>query len=141
MDYVKTAIKRGLIGIPFGVFINFTFIIVFGYIFKDTNVEIYVSGLISQYIIGGLLGFLYASSSVIFEVEEWNFTSQTILHFLVTMCLGLVPGAMFAGWIKKDIISLGIFISIGVVVYFVIWLMFKMYWDRTIKNVNRQINK
>lgn len=141
MNYIKTAIKRGLIGAPFGVFINFAFIILFGYLFKDANATISIGNLITQYIIGCLLGFLYASSSVIFEVEEWNFTNQTLLHFLITICFGLIPGAMFAGWIKKDIISICIFISIGIVIYFVIWLMFKIYWDRTIKNVNRHINK
>ena len=144
MDYIKTGLKRGLIGLPFGVFITFTILIIVISI-KHTNINaditLSISNITSHYIIGGLLGFFYAAMSVVFEIEEINFTRQTIIHFVITTFLALVPCALYVGWIPRNSINILIFLAIGIFVYFIIWLSFKIYWDNQIKKLNNKLDK
>jgi len=140
MDYVKTGLKRGLIGLPIGISINFAILII-TFLLANTDKTLSISTLGFQYIIGGTLGFFYAAMSVVFEIEEINFTHQTIIHFVITNFLALLPCALFAGWIPRNPISILIFITISIFIYFIIWLSFKIYWDNQIKKLNDELGK
>ncbi|GAA0182322.1 DUF3021 domain-containing protein [Clostridium sediminicola] len=137
MDYIKQFIKRGLFGITIGVTINQVFCVIFSLAGLITEVPSEI--VISQFIIAALTGFYLAGVSVIFDVEEWSLLRQTITHFIAM--LPYLPVAVYAGWMPRNTIGIISFIIVYILIYFIIWISFKKYWEKRTKELNEVLRK
>lgn len=140
MNYIKTALKRGLLGISLGVFINQTIyvLIIIFYNTLPAIANMTKHQIIIQYMLSSILGFIYAACTVIFEIEEWSRLKQTIMHFIFTSIV-FYSVAIVSGWLPRDIKSIVLFLVIFLTVYIVIWLSFKVYWNNKIKGINNRL--
>ncbi len=143
----KKAMLRGFIGLPIGVFISTTIALIFSIMwgtFLPTSAQlIEISGTqlnaaLIQYISSCILGFTCASFSVIFEVENWSITKQTIIHS-ICMFISIFVVAILNHWVSMNFLSILIFIAIWIFIYIIIWIALYTYWKNKILQINRRL--
>lgn len=139
MNYKKEFIKRGLLGSTIGVFINQT-ILVFIILFSDKEYVTDNNQVIFQYIISILVGIVFSAGSVIFEIEEWSLLRQTTTHFVLMSTVFFIA-AYYAGWMPKDTLGISLFVVFFLLIYVIMWFLFKSYWDKKIKEVNEELRR
>ncbi|MTV82259.1 DUF3021 domain-containing protein [Secundilactobacillus folii] len=87
-----------------------------------------------------LMGIVFsATSSIIFAIDRWSITHQTVIHFLITYVL-FTPLAVTAGWfpVKYYLISYSIEFLI---IYFITWLVSMQIAKATVRKLNRLVSK
>ncbi len=137
MNYVKTFLKRGLLGILLGVFINqFVYLIM---AMQGNIVQVESSMIILEFIISSLTGLYCAGISVIFDVEEWSLLRQTITHSIAM--LPYFPIAIYAGWMPISLAGRVFFVLNYILVYVIIWFSFKKYWEKKSREINEELRK
>lgn len=85
-----------------------------------------------------LIGFYFALSSYIYDIENWSMLKKTIIHFclslfafyLITFSLGVLPIKLYS--------MLFNFLTFGVI-YFGIWIGYKLYYKKIINEMNHLI--
>lgn len=139
--YIKKFITRGLItGIPFGVFIGQVVFAIF-LLFTDVkNIETTKEQYFGQLISSAFTGFYCVGLSVVFNIEKWSLLKQTIINFL-GMAIVYFPIAYFTGWMPKNFIGIAYFTLNYLIVYIVIWIIFKYKIRHINKQLSRQLNK
>ena len=81
----------------------------------------------------GLIIIAVAATSVIYDVESWSLTRQSVVHFLI-MLVTVYPCLVFSGWFQtKSILDLvkifGIFLVVGII----LWTMSYMLFGKILK--------
>ncbi|KYH30612.1 hypothetical protein CLTEP_25560 [Clostridium tepidiprofundi DSM 19306] len=144
---LKKAILRGFLGIPIGVFISTTISIIYSLVYGKLMVVTPVDGAMSslnlyliQYIVSIIIGFVFASSSVIFEVEKLNLAKQTVIHFIITLVVFL-PCSIVARWLEFNFAAILVYILIFIVIYMAIWFIQYFSWKRKINKLNKKLNE
>jgi len=137
MNYVKTFLKRGLLGILLGVFINQVVYLIMA--MQGNIVQVESSMIISEFIISSLTGLYCAGISVIFDVEEWSLLRQTITHSIAM--LPYFPIAIYAGWMPMSLVGRMFFVLNYILVYVIIWFSFKKYWEKKSREINEELRK
>lgn len=85
----------------------------------------------------GLIGAIFASGSMLFEIERWSYLKQGAVHFLLTAaaCLPVVRlcWTPVSGW--------GLWLTIGgwTLTYAINWLVQYFIYRRRIADLNRHI--
>ncbi|MFD3155415.1 DUF3021 domain-containing protein [Haloimpatiens sp. FM7330] len=139
MKYLKLILKRGLLGMAFGVFINQTIFAIFACT-MGLNGNLEVSMLFKQFIISAIAGFYFSASSVIFNVSNWSSLKQTVLHFIATSIV-YFPVAIYAKWMPNASFGRIIFIITYITIYVIVWFSFKSYWTKKIKELNMSLER
>ena len=143
---LKKALLRGLVGIPIGVFINVTIMIMISLsLGKIVNYQTVISdssliAFIINYIISILVGFAFALGSAIFEVERWSITKQTLIHFALTTSV-FIPSAIIGKWTQPDIVSIWMYICVFVILYVLVWIIQYRFWKKRIQKINEKLKK
>lgn len=135
MLYIKSILKRGIKGMILGVFINQLIFIMDG-IFNEFNGITPFTVQCSQFFISCLVGFYCCACSVVFSIEKWSKLKQTIVHLFI-MSIVYFPVAYYAQWMPKETIGKVIFCITYVTVYMVVWISYKVYWGKKIKDINK----
>lgn len=76
----------------------------------------------------GIIVAVVAAATVIYEIENWSITKQSIVHFLV-MLVTVFPCLLISGWFELNnfvdyLIVFGIFIAVGVVMWGISYIVF-----------------
>ncbi len=145
----KKALRRGLVGIPVGVFIGYSITVITSLIWGQGRYSPVVpafqeavgaqsAAVALQWLLCCVMGFVFAAASCIWEVERWSLTRQTVLHFLavsLTM-LPIVLACRWAAFIPGGILGyFGVFIAI----YAAIWLITTLSVRRQVRAANRKL--
>lgn len=136
MKYVEISLRRGLMGIPLGVFISQIILIILIMLGKIDSVT--TSIIIEQFIVSSIVGFYFASISIIYEVDEWSLLKQTIIHAIAN--IPFFPIAIYAGWIENNLKSIIIYFIIYILIYMCIWMSITIYWRNKTKIINKKLN-
>ena len=143
-------IKRFLFGFATGVFIGETILIlesiggdgsfcpVSPYLMRNVGSDL--TAVIIQYFCTGLMGATFATSSIIFEIDNWSLLKQTILHFVPISVLMYIVG-FFCGWFPHTVASTLIWFGVFIVVYIIFWLSFFFYYRKKTKEINDSLKK
>ena len=107
---MKEFFKRAIMGFVYGVFIGQTILIleslaggngnfypVSAYLVQHSNSQ--MAAVIIQYFLTGIIGISFATTTLIFEIDSWSITAQTVLHFVIT---SVVMWAGFMLYFKKQ---------------------------------------
>ena len=92
---------------------------------------------IVQMLLIGLIGAVFAGSSVIFEIERWSFLRQGIVHLLITSAVFL-PVSMLC-WRPVNLASALSLAGCWLFVYSCTWLSKYLAWRYSIKKLNVRI--
>ena len=142
----KAVSKRAILGFIYGVFIGQTILIIESLFMRDGNfyavsaslLELAgtkIAAVIIQYFLTGIIGLTFASTTVIFEMDEWSLLRQTIIHFIITSIVMYVAGFL-CGWFPHTVGSTLAWFGVFVVVYLIFWVCFSLYYKNKVKKIN-----
>ena len=144
---IKKAIaKRAVLGFIYGVFIGQTILIIESLFMRDGNfyavsaslLELAgtkIAAVIIQYFLTGIIGLTFASTTVIFEMDEWSLLRQSITHFIITSIVMYIAGFL-CGWFPHTVGSTLVWFGVFVVVYLIFWVCFSLYYKNKVKKMN-----
>ena len=144
---IKKALLRGLLGFVIGVFISTTIALLISVCIGSyasaapdliSRMGSELNANIAQYLLSGVLGFGFAAASTVFEIDSWNFTKQTIAHFIILIVL-YFPIAITLGWVPFNFRSILIYALIWIVVYAIIWFAQYHFWKKRTAKMNEKI--
>lgn len=145
----KKVIYKGLLGFPLGIAIGHVISIVVslislegGYVCCSAEfLEIMgneISAVILQTALSGLLGTVFASCSIIWELDHWSLAKQTGIYFLITF-VGTMPIAYITHWMDHSVGGILSYIAMFVIIFFIIWGIQYLIWKRSIKKINARL--
>ena len=145
----QAIIKRAILGFIYGVFIGQTILIIESLFMHDGNfyavsaslLELAgtkIAAVIIQYFLTGIIGLTFASTTVIFEMDEWSLLRQTITHFIITSIVMYVAGFL-CGWFPHTVGSTLVWFGVFVVVYLIFWICFSLYYKNKVKKMNEAL--
>ena len=150
---LKKILTRSVISAPISIVINQLVTIIISIIIGDGRYfpvtpafaalfRNELTPVIVQILLIGLIGAVFAGSSVIFEIERWSFLKQGAVHLLVTSAVFL-PVSMLC-WRPVNFASGLSLAASWIFVYACTWLSQYLVWRHSIKNLNariRSVNK
>ena len=142
----KAVSKRAILGFIYGVFIGQTILIIESLFMRDGNfyavsaslLELAgtkIAAVIIQYFLTGIIGLTFASTTVIFEMDEWSLLRQSITHFIITSIVMYIAGFL-CGWFPHTVGSTLVWFGVFVVVYLIFWVCFSLYYKNKVKKIN-----
>ena len=146
---MKEFIKRAIMGFVYGVFIGQTIVIleslaggngnfypVSAYLVQHSSSQ--MAAVIIQYFLTGIIGISFATTTLIFEIDSWSITAQTVLHFVITSVVMFIAGFV-CGWFPHTTKSIVIWFVIFIVIYVIMWVGFMLYFKKQTKKINEAI--
>lgn len=145
---LKKVLLRGVLGIPFGVFIMaLVGLIVSLFLGKLSLVSPAYMGSSSeltaytvQFVLSCVISFVFALSSLYFQVEKWSIARQTFMHF-ITVSIVYLPIAIYLGWLEFKTVPIIIFTLAFFSLYVMIWLIQYAIIKMKIQRLNEELNK
>lgn len=98
-----------------------------------------IIAVITQLVLIGLIGTTFSISSVLFEIEEWSFLKQGLVHFIITSIVW-IP-IVYLCWMPKGYSGVLILLINLLGTYIIIWLIQYLLNRRNIKKINEKINE
>lgn len=143
-------ILRGLLGFPLGIAIGHVMSIVVSvmvshfmgqasyFVCAPALIDLTgneLNAAILQTFLSGVLGSVFAASSVIWEIEDWSIAKQTGIYFTITASV-MMPIAYLLKWMDNSLHGFVVYFAIFALIFVVIWLV--QYW--VMKHKIDQIN-
>lgn len=138
-------------GVVFGAFIGFVMAIIFSALNDSTQFMPSTPSFINHFssnlqatvvalILWGAIGLVFSVSSLIFKIENWSITRQTVVHLIVTYVL-FTPLAIMAGWFPLNKFWLVIYSIIFIFIYLFVWFGHTYVARQQVKNINQAIKQ
>lgn len=146
---MKKAMLRGLVGFPIGVTIGYAITIVISLIFANGYYSPAVPSMIDmcgseinavllQFVLCGLMGFIFAAGSVVWESEKLSLLAQTAINFVIVTGT-MLPIAYVCHWMEHSIIGVLQYIGIFAGIYVSIWISQYITYKIGIRQINQKI--
>ena len=144
----KMVLLYALIGAPVGVTIGTVITILISLTAGDGNFYPVVpilsekcnnelNAVIVQTVCLLIYGAVWSAASLIWRMEGWNITRQTITHLII--CSGITfPVAYFMYWMEHSIWGILSYFGIFQAIYLVIWLSLYLSIKRKIRQINKR---
>ena len=144
-------VKRIFMGVPIGISIGYVLSIVFSTIFANgyygaVHPELTIllgseiNAVMIQAILWGIIGAVFAGGSVIWELDHWSLTKQTITVFSLYF-ITMTPIALFLKWIPLSTTGFIIYITNFFLMFSAIWLSVFFTLKRTVDAINDKLSK
>ena len=145
----KEIIKRGLLGIPVGITIGYLMTIINSLIFGNGNYYPVTPELVAsmgneinavmlQSLLYAVIGFSFASSSVVWNMDSWSMLKQTALYFIINAVV-MMPIAYGLNWMQHNSKGIIIYLAVFTLYFAVIWLIQYFIWKRYLKRMNTKL--
>ena len=142
----KKALLRGLMGIPLGISVNMTAMLIISLAMgKMINYQTVISkntltAFAVNYMISIVVGFAFAIGTTTFEIEHWSLSRQTVAHFLLITTV-FIPSAILGRWVRLNVVSILIYVCVFIVIYVISWIAQYNYWKMRIMKINEKLKK
>ena len=145
----KEIIKRGLLGIPVGITIGYLMTIINSLIFGNGNYcpvtpELVarmgneINAVMLQSLLYAVIGFSFASSSVVWNMDSWSMLKQTALYFIINAVV-MMPIAYGLNWMQHNSKGIIIYLAVFTLYFAVIWLVQYFIWKSYLKKMNTKL--
>ena len=143
----KQILLRSALGFPLGVCISNGILLIFAVCFGEyfpcapdcaARFGSEVAGAAVQFFLSGLVGAVFAGSSVIWEVESWSLLRATDTHFCITTPTFWVV-SLLLGWCGLNLWGALSYLGIFLAIYVSIWLSQYFAYRRKIEKINRNL--
>ena len=146
----KKIINQLIYGFPTGVAIGHLFSILFSLIFANgnfypcapqliTSLGNEINAIILQTVLCGLLGSVFAASSIIWKLKNWNIVKQTGIYFLITAS-ALFAVAYILNWMEHSFIGFLKYASIFIIIFIIVWITQFFISKHNVKLLNDKLN-
>lgn len=147
----KLALRRGLIGLPWGIAIAQGVALAISaavgtgefYLIPPEltgRMGSQLAAVSLQTCLCALLGFIWGALSVIWQIESWSLLKQSLIFFVLGMSATLAT-EYFCGWVDPDWLSLLRFAGIFTAVFAVIWVTLYIWIRLNLRRMNRSLHK
>ena len=148
---VKKFFQRGTLGFLMGVFITVLIPVLISFSIGDGKYYALVPAFTEQcgneinaaaiqYLLGGVLGFMCAASSILFEIEKFGILKQFFLHFLC-ISVSMLPIAYICHWMEHSFWGVLSYFAIFTFIYLIIFISQLTFWKIKIKKMNEKLSK
>ncbi len=149
---MKTKVlKQFLVGSLAGLFISICITVVYSFIYGEGNYLVATPSLITargselsafifQSVLSMLLGSIFAISDNIFKNDNLSLTSQTVMHFAVSL-ISLTTISTLNHWFPVNIINIIANTVLCVFIYIIIWFAHYMYYKKQVEVINSKLSK
>ncbi|MBR5360036.1 MAG: DUF3021 domain-containing protein [Lachnospiraceae bacterium] len=134
MDIKNRCLTKSLAGTVIGILVGVFFWMISGRLKGDRDNLAFLIHLAMS----ALLGAVAMGSSVVYEIESWGTLRATATHYLLVMFDFVIVSIIlkwFPNWLE-----LVIMLIIMTVIYAGIWISELLYWKKTIRKMNEQLN-
>ncbi|SRR5699024_5465403 len=116
---IKKSILRG--GIPFIIMQSIALLLYYQGDYENSKGTFF----------SGLIVLVVGAATVIYNIEQWSLTKQSIIHFLI-MLVTIYPILLFSGWFQittfLDALKIfGIFVLSGLVIWSIMFTLAKIF--------------
>lgn len=148
---LKKMIRKSFSGALLGIFIGLVSSILFSYLsgsgFYYPSTPMFMerftnqsTAMVVSLFLWSILGGFPSGAALIFEVTDWSITKMTVVNFI--FCYGsFVSVALFSNWIKFDVLQIGTFTFLYIVIYVAIWLFIMNSVKKQLIEMNRMIQE
>lgn len=148
---MKKALLRGLIGFPIGVTIGYAITIFTSLALGKGSYSPVVPAMAEQFgseiaavavqfVLCGVMGVAFAAMSVIWENERLNLAAQSMINFLLSVCV-MIPIAYVCYWTEHSLSGVLGYIGIFAGIYASIWVAMFFVYRANIQKINKDLNK
>ncbi len=99
-----------------------------------------ITAVIVQTICSMLLGGACSGASVIWEIEKWSITKQTLIHFAVFV-VAFVPISYLLNWMPHNLYGGLGYAATFLIIYALIWVSIYFPIKAKIKKMNEQLRE
>lgn len=99
-----------------------------------------ITAVIIQLFCSLAVGAIGGGSSVIWDIEKWSLTKQTLIHFAVIV-IPYVPISYVLNWMPHYLFGALGYVAAFIVAYIVIWLSIYLSIRAKIKKMNRHLRE
>lgn len=147
----KKILLRSLLGAPVGVTISSIISIVISlcaghgeYVAAPSDLIVWCGGnetvaVIVQAVCSMIIGALFSGASVVWEIENWSLTKQTLIHFAVF--ISFIPISYVLNWMPHDLIGALCYTASFIFTYVIIWVSTYFPIKAKIKKMNKQLRE
>ncbi len=93
-----------------------------------------------QLVCSMLIGAIYGGASVIWEIEKWSLTKQTLLHFAVFV-ISFAPISYLLYWMPHNLYGALGYAAVFLIMYLLIWMSIYFPIKAKIKKMNKQLKE
>lgn len=147
----KELINRILLGMPLGIALGYVITVIISVCINDGNFYPVVpefinvtknelNAVVLQTILCALMGSIYATASIIWQIDSWSLVKQSGIYF-ATICIATLPIAYITNWMKHTFIGIFSYILIFILIFCIVWLIQYFVWKNKIKKMNEKIVK
>ncbi|MCO6527616.1 MAG: DUF3021 domain-containing protein [Lactobacillus sp.] len=148
MNLCKKILKLALWSAPIGVNIGIFSYLIFSPSFNPfsslSNFERFFQHSVSvnlvDLFIWALIGIIFGCSSLIFKIEYWSITKQTLVHFCTTY-FSFILVTVLAGWFKLTQQTILITTLEFIIIYFIIWSFSMLRAQLIVKSLNKKLHQ
>lgn len=149
---MKKALLRGLIGFPIGVTIGNVITIAASLAFAPDGsyspvvpamAEMcgsVIAAVTLQFILTGLMGFVFAAMSVIWESEKLNLAAQSAINFALSVCT-MIPIAYVCHWMEHSAAGVLQYMGIFAAIYASIWVAMYCSYRARLRKINGKLKE
>ncbi|HRF70903.1 MAG TPA: DUF3021 domain-containing protein [Candidatus Pelethenecus sp.] len=146
----KQFIIRSCIGAPIGVMISIIITIIISLCtghgtYYPVPLELIdlcgneISAVGIQFVCSLLMGAAFGGASIIWNIDKWNLTKQTLLHFTI-ICFASFPMAFFMYWVPHYLYGALAYFGIFILIYGIIWISTYISIKIKIKKMNDNLS-
>ncbi|MBD5559197.1 MAG: DUF3021 domain-containing protein [Clostridia bacterium] len=147
----REALRRGLIGLPWGVVINIVITLAIsaaagtGSYYAVTPALASLTGsevgaMALQTLLCALLGMIGGMLSVIWQIERWSLLRQTAVFFAA--CLGaMMIVELLCGWIEPSWTAIGRAVAIFSALFVIQWFVLFFWYRRGVSKLNEKLRE
>lgn len=145
----KQILLRSAIGFPVGVCVCNLILLIIAFFLgtyapcSPTCTALFGSertGVAVQFLLSGLVGAVFAGSSVIWEVETWSLFRATATHFCIVTPLFWIV-SLLLGWCSLNLWGMLLYLGIFLIIYLSIWLSQYSVYRRKIRKINQKLQE
>ncbi len=147
----KKILFRSLVGAPVGATISLLITIIISLCSEGGEYFPAAQGLIDlcgseitavivQFLCSMLIGAVYSGASVIWEIEKWSLTKQTLLHFAVFV-MTFAPVSYLLFWMPHNLYGALGYAAVFLFMYLLIWVSIYFPIKAKIKKMNKHLQE
>ncbi len=99
-----------------------------------------ITAVIVQMICSMFIGAVYSGASVIWEIENWSLTKQTLIHFAVFV-ISFAPISFVLYWMPHNIFGALSYATSFILMYIFIWVSMYFSIKSKINKMNSQLKE
>ena len=136
--FIKEFLKRGLICAAGGPIIISAIYLILGYLGVVDTVSVTKIGV--EILTVTLMAFIAAGITAVYQIERISAFTAALIHGSA-LYLDYIIFYLINGWLKSNLAAVGVFTTIFIAGYTIIWLFIFLVTKKEVKKLNSEIGK